>query len=61
MSKEDSVCAYVLDRDLLPCAPLKGLLEKLVDSINKPQQFHEILRLTDETLEKIDKIVAGKA
>jgi UTP-glucose-1-phosphate uridylyltransferase len=60
MSKEESVCAYVLDRDLLPCAPLKGLLEKLVESINNPQQFHEILRLTDETLEKIDKIVAGK-
>jgi len=56
MSKRHgAVYAFDLGRSLLPLAPVRALIERLVDAIETPRRFHRILAQTREILDQIDR------
>ena len=49
------VCAYTIDRDLLPLAPMRAFLDILIDSINQPERIKHMVLVVKEALAKVEE------
>ncbi len=49
------VCAYDLNRDLLPLASVRVMLEMLIESIGDPKKLAKMINLSRKTLEDLQK------
>jgi UTP-glucose-1-phosphate uridylyltransferase len=54
--KSQVVCAYQLRRNLLPLAPVRSVMEKLIASIKDRSKFERIVQLTEKVLEEIERV-----
>jgi UTP-glucose-1-phosphate uridylyltransferase/DNA-binding XRE family transcriptional regulator len=56
MLRSEVLFAYELKDKLLPLAPVRSVIEKLIDSIRDRRKYERVLDLTAELLQAMDKI-----
>jgi UTP-glucose-1-phosphate uridylyltransferase/transcriptional regulator with XRE-family HTH domain len=54
--RSKTVLALELERPMLPLAPVRSVIELLVESIDDPTKFERVLRLTEKLFRDISKI-----
>jgi hypothetical protein len=53
---DGALCACELDRNLLPIAPVRFLVGKLIDSMKDRNQLAQMLGVTEKALQEISNM-----